>query len=1117
MSYGTKYKHNFKDFYNQQWRLELKKDGYSSTEYALNGGASPVRIIDHNQGGDKFASIRGTELKANLFINTAGAYDFKTDFWGVVDREWQVVLSKVGKTSYLGECEITNLNITNNAADATGTITITHIGDLATKPTCQCEFTINTFPPSGTKVLNIYAVPYDEDNQSPNRKLLGYVNVASTDDTEDVIDKIAALGADWTKIDAGTFEYQQSTFDEDIDSSWHIKIEYYEDAWKSYTFFSSADRFTGATERQWIAVDLISKRPDFDTPKVVNLVTYYYQAGETTDTIAEAIKAGIDGDTVINVFYPTTEENIDIDFSATRSGSTITITLGGIDAKGNYFDILSTLGNDTYIRVHQRTGGDYTWTDVDFSGGDSGGDEFKIEVDKGSGNETIGTTLAYSGDTEALIIQRLVNYINDNNSSITAEVDSGNTSQLNIYSDLASGWTYKFSTDGGSTVTPGTDTAFASSTETSVHWIGWVIPGNYEQEHQSGTISVEISAADGLGDLRNFIFEVDDRRPFELLSFMEVINYTLQKTGLTLNIFEAFDLWHTLADGTESPLLQAYQDGSRLNGLDCYEVLSEIISELKATICQNEGRWEIIPLDQLNGNYTYRTFDYTGNYLEDITKTGFIKDTGGTARDNIFLNKSPKIAFEQGFRKVSIKQNYGFVDQLLKFPSFISINENLANLEYHWNWMYNSVVQTSYLGEVSKDSDGYLHLSNNEAHPGTQFYLQQKQTISEVVISEAGSTMYEFKATYKQDENAATSFNVIAYIKNKAGTDTVWLRDDPNSPLSTGPETITLTANESNNVQTLPIKFNYPTGAAFDSEPSTFYVEIYQPTSDFVKIKSLELKVNTISVVGKKVTSYYSELVNDLSSKIFEKTFNLGDIPNVPNAQEIYKNALYYIDSDNNVGLTSAWVEDPASPSNQKPLIDHIRKFYLDSYARSVVLLTATVLGDLGLRDILKDKSGDDELYMFIGGERDIKRSQITGEWQEIDIDVSGYTLVETTENYQDDSSGSNTYTTNPGSSSGGDEVDLSNYYNKTEVNSLILSSIRGAYGSFLGSDLTSRQITINHNLGIETVILYLYDDNNNMIAQSNYEIDTGGSLNSLTLTIHIPTSPTDEFKYRVL
>ncbi|MFO8022418.1 MAG: hypothetical protein R6U65_08125, partial [Perlabentimonas sp.] len=1082
MSFETKYKHSFKDFKNQTWELHLKKEDYAGSIYDLSGGASPVVITDPNEGNGKLKPIRGTQLKTDLIIDTSSGYDFKSDFSEITDREWQAILYKTANSTYLATCEITELSLTNTSTDATGSITITNIGDLATKPTCICQFSMLYFPTSGAEILNIYAVPWDEDNQSSNRKLLGYVTVTSTDTTtEDVIDKIAAIGSDFTKTAFDTFQYQQSTYDEDIDNSWNIKIEYAETEWRPYTFLSDGAKFSGATERQWIKLDLISKKLNQSDPDIINLATYYYidDPMETTSSIATNIKDQINGDVINNVYYPTTGELITVEIEAHKeSANNITITLVGIDEKGNYFDIKSTYENDTYLRIHKRTGSDYTWTDVDFSGGDAGGDTFTIEVDKGTGNETIASTIGYGADTAATIIERLVNSINDDNAIYTAAVDSVTDSKLTFTVDGAGTWTYKFSTNGASSVTPNTDTAFDTSTENIIKWIGWVIPEIYEQDHLTGKLMVEVRANDGLGDLKNFDFKINDKNPFEKVSFIDLISYALEKTGFNLNIKESFDLYHLEADSSLSPLVQVYQDSSRLNGVNCYKVLEELMIILKSSLSQIDGSWNVVPLDQLDTSYNTRVFNNLGNYIETTTRSGFIKNVGGVLRDNTYLNKNAKITYERAYRKVKIKQDYGFVDQLLKFPSFISLNENITNFKYPWQWMYDDVPQTSYLGEINKLENGYLYLNNNSGHDTTQFYLKQSAIISDVLLTESESTQYELNIAYKQDSDGA-DFKIIAYIENKSKTDTVWLRDNPDSPISGVSETITLDGTESNKLKTFSIKFNYPTGANFDEEPSTIYIELYQPESGFNQYKSVELKINTISVTGKKVSSEYIELTDNLSSEMYDEKINLGDIPNTSNATSIYKNAIYYYDSESNLKLTSAWVTDPDSPTNQKGIIAHLRKFILDSYARSVTLVNGTILGNVELRDIIKDQSNSDLLMMLAGGDWDVKKCLITREWLEIAIDTSGYTLSESTQTYEEDSSGSNTYVSNP---STGEETDLSNYYIKSEVDSLIA----GKTGTFTGAELTDRAITINHNLAIGAVILYLYDNNDNMIAQSN-------------------------------
>ncbi len=1112
MSFETKYKHSFKDYYNRSWELHLKKEDYSGTIYNLSGTADPVKITDPNQGASKLTPIRGTELRANLIIDTGADYNFKDDFWGITDREWQAILYRAAASTYLAECEITNFNVTNTAVDAQGSIEITNIGDLAVEPTCDCEFAIFKFPDSGTEDLSFYAVPKTEDNQYSGRKLLNTVTVYDDDTTEDIIDRVATL-ADWTKIDAQTLRYTQTTYDEDIDSSWNIRLLYREDEYKPYTEYLSGKGFSGATEKQWIKLDLISKNPNLSNPTITNLGTWEHidTPLETTAQIAQWIVDQLDGIEVTNVYHPPTESRIDIEFSAYRVNSVAYIKLLDIGTKGNYFDIKSSLENDTYLRIHKRTGSDYAWTDVDFTGGTDGGDEFLIEVDKGSGFETLSSVIAISLDTEARLINKIINDINDNSSTFFAEVDPSNSSNIRIISEDASGWNYRFTTDGGSTVTPTTSTAFEEISDTQLYWSGWVVPEIYEQDHLNGKVFIDLSAVDGLGDLKNFEFTVGDRYPFEPLSFMDILTFALRKTGFNFLLEESFHLWHLQGDSSLSPLTQVYQESARLNGRTCYEVLEEVLPLLQASVCQINGRWHLLPLSKHDTSYTNKVFDSFGNFLESNTRSGFIKETGGVTRDNIFIDRNTKIAFEPGFRKVEIKQDYGFVNQMVLFPSFNSINDNLNNVQYPWKWMYDNVIQGSFLGEIYKREDGSLFISNNSAHSSERFYLYQKLRFSEIEVANSDEKQYELKITYLQEFNAADEIKIRIWTTD--GTNTVYLSDfSETSPFSTIERNIELEGNTSSKQKTFSISFDYPRKAGLlTSTESDLHIEIYQPESDYILIKSLEITLNTIAVTGKKVSSYFEELKDNLSSEIYEKDVNLGDIPDIQNAVNVYKNSLFYFDGDENKRLTSVWVEDPDSPTGQKSLIAHYRKFLLDQYPTGIFKITGSILGQLNLRDIIKDKSNSDKLFMLTGGELNIKKCILSGEWIEIAKDTSSYTLVEDTTSYEEESSGSNTYSTISG---GGEEteVDLSNYYTKSETESLIV----GKVGRFTGGQMTDNSISIVHNLAINTVILYLYDMNNKLINASNYEVEID-SINQITVTLYMPIGSTDEIKYRVL
>jgi len=689
-----------------------------------------------------------------------------------------------------------------------------------------------------------------------------------------------------------------------------------------------------------------------------------------------------------------------------------------------------------------------------------------------------------------------------------------------------SGYNYKFTTSGSSTTYPATSTSFDSIALLKDIFTGWVKPEIYKQPHRSGRMQLEISVVDGLGDLKNIEFKVNESRPFEKLSLIEIISSALEQTGIKLRISESFDIWEINTSTSSPPLSQIYEDTSRLNGVDCYTVLQEIVTLLKSFLCQHENVWQIIPLDQLSASYDTRRYDYLGRYLEDVTRSNFIKNAGGVTRDCVFLNASALLQMEPGYRKVRYKQNYGYVPQLLKFPTFSAINDNLNNFQYPWAWKYNSIRQSDF-GEISLNGDT-LYIGDDALHSGNIFYLEQYFRLKRVDVNESGQKQYELEIVYIQDVNGADDFTVKLYVENDAGTVDAYLQEDEEGDVwNASDTTITLVNDKSGNIKRFKIEFDFPK-TIFTNRELNGYIQIYQPAHvsneapKFISLKSIKINTNTSGVVGQTIEAYYDEKINLLTSKIKDVKINLADVPTIGDAIQTYKNGLFYIDSDDEFQLTENWDTDPTSYYGYGiKLLEHLNKLYLREYNTSVIMLTAEVYGNLGLRDIIKDQSNGDKLFMLTGGEWNVKKAIVSGEWHEYNISDSGLTFRQVNLVYENESSGSNSYSGQPGGSvgtgdteggGGGEEVDLSNYVQTGDLQ----AAIEGKEGSFTYSQLVNKKIDIYHNLNRKKVILHLWDKNDREVNRTNFDI-LEAFANYFTLELRYPGTGSDTFTYRIL
>jgi len=89
MSYGVKFKLEFDDVAEKQFKLEILKFNYGGSVLDLVGGENPVQI-DWQSDDDIYSPIIGSTCKIQLYNTDTTNYD---DFYDADEREYQVKIS----------------------------------------------------------------------------------------------------------------------------------------------------------------------------------------------------------------------------------------------------------------------------------------------------------------------------------------------------------------------------------------------------------------------------------------------------------------------------------------------------------------------------------------------------------------------------------------------------------------------------------------------------------------------------------------------------------------------------------------------------------------------------------------------------------------------------------------------------------------------------------------------------------------------------------------------------------------------------------------------------------------------------------------------------------------
>jgi hypothetical protein len=1126
MSYGIKYYLNYQTFSGKSKKLELLQKNYTGSSMIIKGGGSPVKT-NMPAEEDLFDPILGKELELSFIVDTE-ATAFVDDFANISEREWKVIHKETTSDSvYVASARIDTLSITNTSTDPTATITIDYPGQVFQDQVKGFVYFDISIPGTiGDPIpIKLYAVPWDEDlSSSPNRHLLASAFVQQGDTASDVESKLTQD----TEISAVSTSYEigiKAVTDESNlvggYSQYVIKIDY--DVSQGIPN-KVTERFTRATvPSDTIKIDIIeAPENQNNSPDVIRLAERTAQAGETTSDVASDLVSQLNNLNVIEeVYIPSIDDYIDIEISATQNGSDIDITLVKAGTAGNISvyekgDFLRFPRDETFMYVVPE--GEYDITKEDFTGGTEGGDTFTLQVDKGSGWADIVQTTAYSDDTKASIIQRLVNLLNQETELYLGIVNSEDTSELfcKVNTD-ASGWVFRMTTSGGSSLS---STNFEASETDRILFVGFVKPGFYKQQHLSGNIQIEMSALCGLGSLKNYnLSAVTGSRFYQKRDLLDILATSLQQTGLDLNIYEAFDKWEVNHDTSISPLKQTYEDSTRLNNKNCYEIIKEICIITRSQITQHKGHWELIPVGRKHEAYSYRVFNYRGNYVDTVDKQIKILDIGRL--NNIKFIGVPERSYQATRRKVIIKQDYGLIPQFLKFPAFNRIVEEIGtegqyNTEYPWQIEDDGIIVTSKQVDIFKDGE-ILQIGW-----GSGYDLVQKFFISDIQQEEfQQGEQYNIAVEFiKRTDNDSYADNLSIALEITDGTNTVYLNKTDDGYSWETAETYNLfSCIDKNETAVKNIAFSYP-ASELNSNIAEAKLKILIPSTHYNYIKSAKVEIKNTNVRSKEIKeSYYEENVDEISGEKYEKEIKLGDVPSLSNARELYVNALFYLDENGNEKLTSFW--DDGGAGTKRKLLDFVRLAYLREYAWSLdsvdenrqgppVALEGNLFGDADLHDVVKDTGYNNRLFSLINGTKDEKLETIDGLFQMFNVDDSGLTRIDTTK-YDEEQTGEQSYTTTEGGE-GETQVDLSDYLKESEI----ISIIQGDEGSFNESDLSAnREIIIGHTRNTITPFVLLVENGTPLGYNSEYVITQVTTNNQFTIRVLKPNIET--INYRVL
>lgn len=194
-------------------------------------------------------------------------------------------------------------------------------------------------------------------------------------------------------------------------------------------------------------------------------------------------------------------------------------------------------------------------------------------------------------------------------------------------------------------------------------WSGWLVADNYSENYTFPPYEVTIVANDYLTTLKDIPFLEEGNFIYESKSALEIILLILSKLELTLETWDATDVFPISGNTNFGALSQVYIDCKKyINNIreeneesfNCFEVLEDILLTYGLTLSQNKNRWEIKHFDSFVKRY-YK-YNSVGTFIE-LEEVDLIRNLDSI--DLFLLEGSGNIEVEGSYKTVILNHDLG--------------------------------------------------------------------------------------------------------------------------------------------------------------------------------------------------------------------------------------------------------------------------------------------------------------------------------------------------------------------------------------------------------------------------------------------------------------------------
>ena len=324
----------------------------------------------------------------------------------------------------------------------------------------------------------------------------------------------------------------------------------------------------------------------------------------------------------------------------------------------------------------------------------------------------------------------------------------------------------------------------------NLYWQGYILAESYSEPYDGTAYPVTISAGDGLGVLKNILYDDDgtyyDGRKTQSQILYDILS-KIQFYGFTeyLNIYEE----RMDQAATDSPLDQCLIDVDVFKDMYCYEVLQELLKSYNALIRQVNGVMTIYrpaELSQVSINGRTFTSGTAKSAATALVPEQFINRTANPS-DRLSVNGG-NLTVVPSAKTVKLNQDYGYKNNWLENGEFKGSTFDAYNTtEMFQNWINTASALRLITNELylSDEPDGMVI----PARAGVYTYQAYQSFGVNAIISD-DLLVYEFKYLHSNYSGVDIKYVRLSMSVRSADGNYLYIIDDEYMGWSATPQDI---------------------------------------------------------------------------------------------------------------------------------------------------------------------------------------------------------------------------------------------------------------------------------------------------------------------------------------